>query len=98
MVVLPAFQNLTLIRADTTLVAPLTIVDMTAWLTLMQCPSVLSAPTLNGPFLHSKCNMAAATHNLEVRCSAAGHFPKLDLIRAETTLVAPRPSTMRAWL
>ena len=72
---LPAFPNLTLIRAETTLVAPLSIDKHI--MALMQCPSVLSASTLNGPFLHSKCNMAAATHDLEVRCSAAGHFPNL---------------------
>ena len=30
---------------------------------LMQCPSVLSAPTLMGHFYASKCYMAAATHD-----------------------------------
>ena len=30
---------------------------------LMQCPSVLSAPTSNGPFLCLQCYIAAATHD-----------------------------------
>ena len=33
---------------------------------LMQCPSVLSAPTLMGHFYASKCYIAAATHDEEV--------------------------------
>ena len=52
---------------------------------LMQCPSVLSAPTINGPFLLSKGYIAAATHDEEVRCGAGGH-PKSTLIRTETSL------------
>ena len=52
----------------------------------------------DGPFLHSKCYMAAATHDEEVRCGAGGH-PKSTVIRTATSLyLAPPPSRMRAWL
>ena len=43
------------------LVAPVAIENES--MALMQCPSVLSAPTSNGPFLYSKCYIAAATHD-----------------------------------
>ena len=52
---------------------------------LMQCPSVLSGADFNGPFLHSKCYMAAATHDEEVRCGAGGH-PKSTSSVTETRL------------
>ena len=40
---------------------------------------------INGPFLLSKGYIAAATHELEVRCGAGGH-PKSGTIRTETVL------------
>ena len=51
---------------------------------LMQCPSVLSAPTLMGHFY--VCNaILQAPHDEEVRLGAGGH-PKSDLIRTDTSL------------
>ena len=52
---------------------------------LMQCPSVLSAPTLNGVFICLQLYIASATHDEEGRCGAGGH-PKSTLIRTDTTL------------
>ena len=52
---------------------------------------------INGPFLHSKCYIAAATHDEEVRCGAGGH-PKSTHHQDRDELVAPPPSIMRAWL
>ena len=40
---------------------------------------------INGPFLHSKGYIAAATHYNEVRCVVGGH-PNSGIIRAETSL------------
>jgi hypothetical protein len=40
---------------------------------------------MNGPFLHFKSYIAAATHDEEVRCGAGGH-PKSGLISTGTTL------------
>ena len=71
---LPATPNLTLIRAETTLVAPLSI-DNDSIIGFDAVSFRAIRTDMNGPFLHSKCNMAAATHDLEVRCSAAG-LPK----------------------
>ena len=75
-----------IIRTETTLVAPQPSI-MTS-MALMQCPSVLSAPTLKGHFYSLKAILQPPHTTEEVRCGARGH-PKSTLIRTETTLVAP---------
>ena len=64
---------------------------------LMQCPSVLSAPTLMGHFYTLKAILQPPHTTEEVRCGAGGH-PKSTTHQDRDELVAPPPSIMRAWL
>ena len=64
---------------------------------LMQCPSVLSAPTCNGPFLLSQ-KLYCSRHTRLGGKMWCWRPPQINTHQGRDELVAPPPSRMRAWL